>query len=283
MHATCIEIAKQFLKARRNQLLYGRRTVPTPNMASNVTLSIGATVKLTDEDMKYSISKGTERYSRNRKVGAKEQKYKKQRSGIEICIQGVFGERGVYHMVGITDFSLLDDTTPQGIRSDRGDLVLDDERIDVKTCLGDEHNDLWVRAHSFANPSSVYAMLTFQRGSQALPRRDKRDDTENTFVEHEDLTLIFRGAVSAYDLFHPEWLDHDDKDFDGSEKEESRRDPKYKYPQNKMMNLEDAIARFKMQHAMYNETPELQELKCCVPEEEKEESALPPAKKRRTQ
>jgi hypothetical protein len=287
---TYIDIAKQFLKARVNQYVRGIRGADTPNLATNVTLKIGETLKLTQEDMKYSILKGRERYWNDHKAGVPDQGYESLKSGMDKDIQGVFGEVGLYRMVDVTDFSLLDDTRPQGIQTDRGDIVIDGLKIDVKNCEGGDWNDLWVRLNSFNNPSKVYVLFTFPRGSQALPRVNTKDDTEQTFVENEDIVLTFRGAVSAYDLFHPSFI-------------QIRKGgkPFYVYPPESLLNLEDAITRFKKQHVRYNADPEIQKVLCCLPQkvqeevkkelkvveedtEDKEEppSTAPPSKKRRT-
>jgi hypothetical protein len=190
----------------------------------------GTTYKFTKEDIKYCIRKGSERYFKDKKKGFPEERYAKKRSGLELDVFGICGEYGMAAMMGTLQEhkSRLDDTTPQGIMQDRGDLVIDDQIIDTKCCIGN-HNNIWVRKKSLRNPSDVYALFTYNRVNP-LPEPEVYDDSFCTLHEDEDLVLHFQGAYAGCDLFVEEnvcliWGDY-----------------KYVAKQEELINLEDAIA-----------------------------------------
>jgi len=235
-----LSVAKRFLQHQRQLFPEKVNTTYTLNTETNpVHLEVGKTYTLSKPDMLYCITKGKERYWNDHKVGIVDQRYKLSRSGMDLDIQGMFGELGMHRLLGVTDLDHLNNTTPQGIHNDRGDLIVEGEKIDVKTCLGGSSNDLWVRLNSLKNPSSVYVLLTFGRGPQALERKNKNDNSEITFVPEEEIVLTFQGAVTAYDLFQEENL------------QQGRWESKYVYDRTKLINLETALDRFKKQHVLY--------------------------------
>jgi hypothetical protein len=197
-------------------------------------LAKGTSYTNTPSDLKYCIAKGSERWKRDKEAGIREQKYEMTRSGIDLDISGFINEFTFSRMINQDNKERLDDTTPQGIRNDRGDVVVDGAKIDIKGPIG-HYCDIWVRKNSQRNPSQVYVLLTMNKRTDALPT--KRPVCENeghvTFHPDENITPIFQGAVCAYDLFQPEYMTY------------RKGQPMFVYPQKDLLNLEDAIARWK--------------------------------------
>lgn len=194
-------------------------------------LKRGATFRFSSEDIKYCIRIGAERYYKDKQKGIREQRYvpKYKKSAMDLDTFGVVGEFAMTKLLNQSTH-LLNDTTPQGIRNDRGDLIINNVKIDTKCSVGN-HVDLWVRANSLRNPSHVYVLLTYERVNPLPPPPEYRDDF-CSLHENENLEVIFQGAASATDVF----LDKHRQCIMG--------DHKYVFPRDQLLNLEDAIARY---------------------------------------
>lgn len=187
-------------------------------------LSRGTIYKFTREDLAYCIGIGSTRYWNDKKAGVREQKYTMRRSGMDLDVYGFCGEYALAKMLQIDNGALESDCTPQGIASDRGDLVVDGVKIDTKCAIG-HHVDMWVRKNSLRNPSDVYALLTYE--SPAVRKNAPLKDHECTLSpDDSEFFICFQGACTAADVFQPQ-------NFSGD---------KYIVSKIKLMNLEDAIS-----------------------------------------
>lgn len=188
--------------------------------------------KFLKDDIHYCMRIGAERYHKDKAKGIREQRYvsQKKKSAMDLDVFGVVGEYAMTRLLNQST-QMLNDTTPQGIRQDRGDLIIDGVKIDTKCSVGN-HVDMWVRENSLRNPSHVYALLTYERVNPLKMPAEYQDDF-CSLHENEDLIITFQGAACASDVFQSQY------------KQIIRGDAKYVYPKEKLLDLQDAIEQYK--------------------------------------
>lgn len=192
---------------------------------------VGTTVILEGKSVEECIKIGMERNDRNKKAGIREQKYQKGRSGYDLSIQGVMGEWVAGQLFGVDNSSLLYDTTPQGHRTDRGDLIIDDTKVDIKCALGNHCSHMFVREQNIRNPSDIYVFLTMERDN--LGGKDIDANLPITFTPDETIHFHYHGCVPALWVF---------QDYNRVWK---FGEYKFVFPREKMISLKDAITHHK--------------------------------------
>lgn len=201
-------------------------------------LSKGFKFYLSKPEILKGINIGTKRYMTNRKFGVKEQSYNKTRPGIDLSIQGVLGEIAAGKIFNVNIEEQISDTTPQNYKNDRGDVICDGKKIDVKTPQG-HTNGLWIREQNIKNPSDIYALVSMERENKNEMKNSRKtlfgpgviDHTKPTFKEDEKISFVFQGAVPFYQAF--------------SQKPKQRGKQKFFIQdQSDLMNLEEAMEKF---------------------------------------
>ena len=189
------------------------------------------------DDIEICITIGKERYYNNKKNHVQEQRYSfSRRSGLDLDVFGVCGEYAfmkMAHVLKLNQDRLLN-TTPQNYRTDRGDVQIGDQIIDVKCCLGHRH-DLWVRKQNRYNPADIYVFITYERvnplqlsitGTDTDAAGGYRDDFCSLHLD-EEITFVFQGAVRGSEVFQPRYL--------------ARNSNKYVYPKSQLKSLLDCL------------------------------------------
>lgn len=156
------------------------------------------------DDLKTCIHIGKTRYLTNRSCGIREQKYTSYKSGLDLCIQGVIGE---WTALKLFDLPLdgLYNTRPNNYRNDRGDMIWNGCKIDVKTA--EIHNHVYqiqVRADRISPDTGVYMLLTMTR----TPYAKVSEEGETSYREDEVITVVYRGAISRQQLTQPDYLQY---------------------------------------------------------------------------
>jgi hypothetical protein len=183
-------------------------------------------IKISGPDLVQCINIGRLRYQTNLAAKIPEQKYTNYKSGLDVCIQGVIGEMATLKMFQLP-LDVLQDTSLNCRRRDRGDMFYKGLKVDVKT--PEYHNrPLQTREENRAYAADLYALCTLQRIKPpvisviSLPSESNidtmKDDHNNnnnnnsalhpelvsTYREDEIIEVIYHGAVCKQVLYRPQ-------------------------------------------------------------------------------
>ena len=162
-------------------------------------------------DLAYCINIGRQRTLNNRANNVKEQKQNMKKSSEDVSIQGVIGEFFMLNLFG-QEKSSLDDTTPNNRTNDRGDIIFNGLKIDVKCAEGpkDHNYPLKVRYQNKKFPSDIYLLCTMKRLDKLIninlnPIQNSNQTQSNniTFNPNERIELVYHGCVSGKKVFQP--------------------------------------------------------------------------------
>jgi hypothetical protein len=185
-------------------------------------LKIGTKYNISPINLDYCIKIGTERNTRNIKAGIIEQKTQIKKSGVDISIQGVIGEFCMMDLLRL-DKSELNDTTPRSRKTDQGDFIFNGLKFDVKCAEGGHHWPLKVRSQNKEFPANIYVLCTMIRLNKSF--RTPEDVHICTYKPDENIELIYQGCVTSDQIFNFKY----------------RRGMDYFYPQEKLIELEEAV------------------------------------------
>ena len=223
-------------------------------------MRIGTKYCLTPEELKYCIKIGTQRYHQNLQAHVEDKKENFKKSSLDIDIQGVIGEFFILkfflpsvdpsesadeddeeddedeedEMVTDHDQEIrkyLDNTSPNSLTRDRGDMIYRGFKIDIKCAEGGHHWPLKVRSSNRDHPADFYVLCTMKRLTQVPPFNlgtifngsftEILDSNSSTYHETDQIELCYHGCVSSGILFRPCY-------------EQNRH---YVYPQKKLFDL----------------------------------------------
>lgn len=147
---------------------------------------------------------GTARYETNRANNVKEQIYAK-RDPLEISIQGVIVEMATSIMF---KFAVCDikNTRVNSVYTDRGDMLLEGKRIDIKGPYGHD-KPLMIREHSLKNPSDIYILSTIEKYKDAwkvifqgsIPLHLLKKDKHKKFIFNQNFYEIQQSELLRLD------------------------------------------------------------------------------------
>jgi len=175
-------------------------------------LAIGQVYRLSASDIRYCIRIGSERFFVNQAAGVRDRQYTRStKTPREASIQGVVAEFAMVHWLG-TGSDLLANTAPNSAARDRGDLVVDGLRIDVKgPIVYAEHKQRPIQALPWqkAHMADVYALVTVVRprseATEAAQRAMPLRADETTYRDDDEIACKFHGFILGTELFNEQY------------------------------------------------------------------------------
>lgn len=160
---------------------------------------LGATLRLTQNDLKLCMTIAKSRTERNRSAGVIDRKYS-QRSSFDVEVIGVIGEFSFLTMTGMPLDRLLD-TSLCSHYHDRGDMIYNGKKIDIKCTTGLHNHNILVKQCNAYNLPGYYVFMVLDRPAERTKLiGEQKARGEATFTDSEEITAHFRGICRAEEV-----------------------------------------------------------------------------------